>query len=120
MPPPLPPSPVGFAVGSPTSPKAVVESFLDLNCPFSRKAFKTLMEGPDAVTATYADKPVQFVFQQVIQPWHPAGCHMHEAALAVRAVKPEAYMAYMGKVYDAQEQFSDAATADKSRAQVCV
>jgi protein-disulfide isomerase len=43
---------------------------------------------------------------------------MHEAALAVRAVKPEAYMAYMSKVYDSQEQFSDAATWDKSRAQV--
>lgn len=117
MPPPLPPAPVGFVLGSP-SPKVAVECFLDLNCPFSRKAFKTVVDGPDAVAQAYAGQPVQFVLQQVIQPWHPTGCYMHEAALAVKALKPGAYLAYMGKVFDAQEAFSDAATWGKSRAQV--
>ncbi len=146
MPPPLPSSPVGFALGCATSPKVVVEIFHDLNCPFSRKTFKTLKEGAEAVITAYAGLPVQFVFQQVIQPvrcafgaclhrsgqspthhthnhnpqWHPAGCLMHEAALAVRAVEPEDYMAFMAMVYDKQEDFSDAATWNKSRAQVCV
>lgn len=45
---------------------------------------------------------------------------MHEAALAVKAVKPEAYLAYMGRVYDNQESFSDEATWEKSRAQVYI
>lgn len=36
----------------------------------------------------------------------------------MRAVKPEAYMAYMARVYDSQESFSDEATWEKSRAQV--
>jgi hypothetical protein len=63
MPPPLPPTPVGHAIGNPSA-KVVVEAFLDLNCPFSRKCFKTLVE----VVQAYADKPVEFVFQQVIQP----------------------------------------------------
>lgn len=67
MAPPLPSSPVGHAVGSP-QPKVVVEAFLDLNCPFSRKCFKTLVEGPEAVVAAYAGQPVQLVLQQVIQP----------------------------------------------------
>lgn len=48
--------------------QVVVEAFLDLNCPFSRKCFKTLMEGSEAVVAAYSGQPVQFVFQQVIQP----------------------------------------------------
>lgn len=65
MPPPLPPSPLGFVVGRRDSPKVVVEAFLDLNCPFSRKAQKTLAT---EVAQAYADKPVQFLFHQVIQP----------------------------------------------------
>ena len=64
-----------------------VEVFLDLDCPYSRKCFKTLYEG--SVIQAYEGKPVQFLVQNVIQPWHPVGSLMHEVSLAVKSIKPQ-------------------------------
>ena len=62
-------------------------------------------------------KPVTFVMHQVVQPWHPHGTYVHEAALAVKEVAPECYPAYLLAVYTAFDagMFKDDTTWDKTR-----
>ena len=63
---------------------------------------------------------VSFVIHQVIQPWHPQGTYVHEAALAVKALESSAYLRFISAVYKAFDEgrFKDADTWNKSRAQV--
>eukprot|EP00418_Pyrodinium_bahamense_P051952 CAMPEP_0179179544 /NCGR_PEP_ID=MMETSP0796-20121207/88861_1 /TAXON_ID=73915 /ORGANISM="Pyrodinium bahamense, Strain pbaha01" /LENGTH=266 /DNA_ID=CAMNT_0020883211 /DNA_START=14 /DNA_END=814 /DNA_ORIENTATION=- len=114
--PPLPSQPLGVAwpsqagVGS-----VVVELFLDLCCPFSKKMIKTLASG---VAAQYEGN-VTFVFQSVVQPWHAQSSYMHEASLAVLDVGgPAAFWKFALAVLDSQEEFFDDKVYDKTRQQL--
>eukprot|EP00966_Prymnesium_polylepis_P229943 5320676-Prymnesium_polylepis.1 len=63
---------------------------------------------------------VTFVIQQVVQPWHPQGSYVHEAALAVKHLAPDKYLAFCSALYKAFDEgkFKDADTWDKSRSQI--
>lgn len=63
-----------------------VECFIDLCCPFSAKMFLTLVE------ADLSPPGFRLTFQHTPQPWHAQSSYMHEAALCVNLVQPDAYM----------------------------
>eukprot|EP00927_Polykrikos_kofoidii_P056942 TRINITY_DN51040_c0_g1_i1.p1 TRINITY_DN51040_c0_g1~~TRINITY_DN51040_c0_g1_i1.p1 ORF type:complete len:207 (+),score=38.54 TRINITY_DN51040_c0_g1_i1:108-728(+) len=113
MPPPLPPTQMGYDVSTPSPIK--VELFLDLICPFSSKMWKAVRE----VAPKVGDK-VQFVMQQVPQPWHPQGTFVHEAAVAVKEIDPAMYAEFVDAVYGAFDagKFKDDDTLNKSRGQI--
>jgi len=114
MPPPLPPKAVGYVLKSPAGPVRV-ECFLDLICPFSSKMWRAVIEA-----APKASDDVCFIIHQVPQPWHAQGSYVHEAALAVRAIAPDKYPAYISAIFAAYDEgkFKDQDTWDKSRAQI--
>ena len=114
---PLNPIQQGFALSAARSP-ICVELFLDLICPFSSKMFKTVYS--DVIPSLPSDTPVNFVLQQVPQPWHPQGTYVHEAALAVKQVAPACYPAYVNAVFAAYDsgKFKDDDTWDKTRSQI--
>eukprot|EP00966_Prymnesium_polylepis_P134034 3098105-Prymnesium_polylepis.1 len=131
MPPPLNPVQAGF---SPSERQPMqVELFLDLICPFSRKMFAAVFESGKVYQQPGADGAppwlaaghhhplgvTSFVLHQVPQPWHPQGTYVHEAALAVKHVAPDKYLAFCAAVYKAYDagKFQDKDTWDKSRAQ---
>jgi len=64
-------------------------AFLDFMCPFSRKAYRTLRNEvfPHYMRKEQAVKPsgrsLSFSFYQHVQPWHPQGILLHNAAMAV-------------------------------------
>jgi len=68
------------------------------------------------------DSDVSFVIHQVVQPWHPQGTMVHEAALAVKQVEPSAYADYVKAIYDAfcgdDQLFSDEYTWSKTRLEI--
>eukprot|EP00929_Paragymnodinium_shiwhaense_P115142 TRINITY_DN83815_c0_g1_i1.p1 TRINITY_DN83815_c0_g1~~TRINITY_DN83815_c0_g1_i1.p1 ORF type:complete len:265 (+),score=63.68 TRINITY_DN83815_c0_g1_i1:69-863(+) len=114
--PPMPPQPVGVTYPKSTSGgvKKVVEMFLDLCCPYSKKMFLTITK---EVAAKATD--VDFVFMPVPQPWHPQSTLMHEAALAVREIAgPQKFWEYCDAVFAKQESFFDDAVVDKTRGQI--
>ena len=117
MGPPLNPVQAGFALSTARSP-ICVELFLDLICPFSSKMYQAVYK--DVIPALPKDTPINFVVQQVPQPWHPQGTYVHEAALAVKEVAPECYPAYLLAVYTAFDagMFKDDTTWDKTRPQI--
>lgn len=73
----------------------------------------------DGVLASAGSK-VSFILHQVPQPWHPQGSFVHEAALAVKEVQPDAYPAYVRAIFGAYDtgKFQDTDTWTKSRAQI--
>lgn len=113
MPPPLPRIASGYALSAPAP--VTVELFLDLVCPFSRKLWL-------AVRGGVVDKfpGITFVVNQVVQPWHPAGAWVHEAALAVKAASPQAYPSFVDAVFASYDagRLQDESTWDSTRPQV--
>ena len=119
MSPPLPYSQLGTSLSQSSSRRKIqIECFLDLVCPFSCKMFNTLYEG--VLPAFKEDPDVEFVLHQVIQPWHPQGVMVHEAALACKRVAPEKYADFVHALYAAYTsgQFKDASAWDKTRSQL--
>jgi protein-disulfide isomerase len=117
MGPPLPPSQCGtiISVAGKSAP-ILIECYLDLICPYSSKMYGTLYKG----VLPKLDGDIIVVIHQVIQPWHPQGTAVHEAALAVKQVCPEAYTTYLNAVYTAFDkgEYNDDKTWDKSRLQI--
>eukprot|EP00980_Cylindrotheca_fusiformis_P004378 scaffold925_cov129-Cylindrotheca_fusiformis.AAC.31 len=118
MGPPLPPVTCGSSLTKTApQPKIQIECFLDLICPFSAKMFGTLYE---KVIPTL-DEEISITIHHVIQPWHPQGTMVHEAALALKQVAPESYPAYVNAIYTAFNgtgKFKDEDTWNKTRLQI--
>lgn len=60
----------------------VVNLFLDYNCPFSAKLFLKLQKVIPQLDEKHPGK-FQFVFVNVVQPWHPNSTLLHEYSLVV-------------------------------------
>ncbi|WPK24281.1 hypothetical protein PUMCH_001548 [Australozyma saopauloensis] len=60
----------------------VVNLYLDYNCPFSAKMYFTLFKTIPQVQKKHPDV-FQFVFVNVVQPWHPQSVLLNEYALVV-------------------------------------
>lgn len=123
MAPPLPSRPMGIPLIGTQSPHAVVELFLDLSCPFSRKMYNTL--NGDVFSQVKADEKlagkVEFIFHNVPQPWHPQSPVMHESMMAFALAcdhDPEMLSAFARSVFSAWPKFADKYTADKSRTDI--
>lgn len=64
-------------------PPHVVNLYLDYACPFSAKIFiKFKSSVIPEIEKKYSGK-FQFVFMNVIQPWHPNSVYMHEFSLSI-------------------------------------
>ncbi|KAJ9439324.1 hypothetical protein DIPPA_09026 [Diplonema papillatum] len=117
MPPPMPPTPLGFALNPSSSGRVVVDLFADLSCPFSRKVLALWASGGDAAFfKDHAD--VKFVMHSVPQPWHPQSCMMHECLHAVDTLDPTKTWSYIVEFLKSPEKFSDVHTKDMSRHQI--
>ncbi|KAL3928022.1 MAG: hypothetical protein SGBAC_012829 [Bacillariaceae sp.] len=117
MGPPLPPESCGTTLTKTAAKKIQIECFLDLICPFSAKMFNTLY---DKVIPSL-DEDITVTVHQVVQPWHPQGTFVHEAALAVREVSPVHYAPYVSALYAVflnDGKFKDQDTWNKTRAQI--
>ncbi|SGZ53763.1 CIC11C00000005011 [Sungouiella intermedia] len=95
----------------------VVNLYLDYNCPFSAKIYFKLEKVIPELQKKHPGE-FQFVFVNVVQPWHPNSVLLHEYALVVaqllRATDPERSNGLFWSVSEAlfhnKEQFYDSAT----------
>jgi len=112
----MPPGELGRALG-PAGARVTLAAFLDYTCPFSRKAFRTLV---DEVAPHYAASGnLRIVFHPQIQPWHPQSAILHEAALAVaRAGGDEKFWAFSAALFDKPQYFYDINAFHLSRAEM--
>ncbi|KAJ3091757.1 hypothetical protein HK102_013524 [Quaeritorhiza haematococci] len=113
----LAPSAAGHRVG-PTEAPHVIEAYLDLTCPFSKRFLTNFLNNIyPYIEKSYPNK-VQFVFRNQVQPWHPQSAVLHEVTLAVEKIKPSAFIDYVLLIYQNFERFSDEQVYGKSRKQL--
>eukprot|EP00164_Ancoracysta_twista_P003649 GFYU01004888.1.p2 GENE.GFYU01004888.1~~GFYU01004888.1.p2 ORF type:complete len:205 (-),score=62.56 GFYU01004888.1:259-873(-) len=119
MGPPLPARPLGRYLGSQTAP-IVVEHFLDFNCPFSAKQFKTFYEQVFPHYEQSHPGKLRFGFYHQIQPWHPQSSMYHEVAIAVHHLNPDpaVWFKFASNFFAASPDFYDDKVYHKSRHQI--
>ncbi|KAI9828657.1 MAG: hypothetical protein M1832_001760 [Thelocarpon impressellum] len=68
------------------------------------------------VEQKYSGK-VQFIFRQLIQPWHPSSTLTHEAGVAVLQLAPQKFYPFSQALFDVQTDFFDVGVVQESRNQ---
>lgn len=103
----------------------VVNLYVDYNCPFSAKIFFKLQKIIPDLQSKHPGS-FQFVFVNVVQPWHPNSVLLHEYSFVVaqllRANDPEKsnslFWAVSGSLFQNKEQFYDSSTANLGRNEI--
>lgn len=99
-----------------------VNLYLDYNCPFSAKIFFKLAKVIPALQNKYPGQ-FQFVFVNVVQPWHPNSTLLHEYSLVVAQLlkekvpeeSNELFWKVSGAIFQNKEKFYDTATVNLGR-----
>ena len=104
----------GHKLGSANA-RYVVELWLDYCCPFSRKAYDTMIKRVIPHFEENHPGVLQFVLRHQVQPWHPQSTLTHEAALAVESIDSSKFFEFSSLVFDNQESFNDENTFNKTR-----
>lgn len=108
---------LGHRAGSNVA-KTVVEIYLDYCCPFSKKAYFTMVKDVVPYFNENHKDTLQFVFRHQVQPWHPQSSYTHEAGLAVERVDSSKFFDFSSVLFENQEMFNDANTLNKTRAEI--
>lgn len=101
----------------------VVNLYLDYNCPFSAKLFAKILKVAPDLEKTHPGQ-FQFVFVNVIQPWHVNSVYLHEYALVLAQALREAGSANTSfwnvskTIFENGAKFYEAATVSYTRADV--
>ncbi|KAJ1980040.1 hypothetical protein H4R34_002602 [Dimargaris verticillata] len=97
------PGNVGHRLGSAAAP-VVLEAYLDYVCPFSKRFYTRFVQEVFPYVEQQYPGQVQFIFRHQVQPWHPQSSMVHEAALAVEQVSPDAFFPFSNQVFENQEE----------------
>ncbi|GMM29445.1 hypothetical protein DAMA08_021900 [Martiniozyma asiatica (nom. inval.)] len=97
-----------------------IEIYLDYNCPFSGKMFRKLQdELMPLVDAQGLTDKYQFIFVNVVQPWHGfQSSILHDASLAVAKVKPDSFWDASRALFDHIEEYYDSEVYDLTKRQL--
>ena len=81
--------------------------------------FKTLVTDvvPKLRSNPAVGPKVQFLFRQMIQPWHPSSTLVHEAGLAVARLAPSQFWEFASALFAVQQDFYDVNVVHESRNQ---
>ncbi|CCE88923.1 Piso0_001715 [Millerozyma farinosa CBS 7064] len=103
----------------------VVNMYLDYNCRFSAKLFLKLQ--PTVIPKLEEKHPnkFQFVFVNVVQPWHPCSVLLHEFSLVIAQLLNESksdnvdtnrlFWDVSRVIFENKEEFFDSAVVDMGR-----
>ena len=110
MPIPIPQRPSGYRLGNPAAP-VQIEMFFDLECPFSKKGWQTMMQ----VRSAYADNRVYLILQPMVLSNHRQSWDGTLAAIAVAGGDSEKFVSFVSYLLDHQSEFANEAFDDRTR-----
>lgn len=110
--PPIPTRTPGFPIGPADAP-VVIEAFYDFQCPDSQANWPIMK----ALVAKYSSN-IRFVLQHFPLPYHGQAFTAAAAAEAVNSLLPAAYFKFVDVLFDNQDQFYNAASFNKTEAQM--
>ncbi|NEP20185.1 MAG: thioredoxin domain-containing protein [Leptolyngbya sp. SIO4C1] len=107
---PIPKRPSGYRLGDANAP-VTVEMFFDLECPFSKKGWQTLMQ----VMQAYAPEQVYFILQPMTLSNHRQSWDATKAAIAVAGDCADRFVEFVSYVFEHQSDFANEAFKDKTQ-----
>lgn len=107
---PIPKRPSGYRSGKPGAPVSV-EMFFDLECPFSKKAWQTLLQ----VTKSYSADQIYLILQPMTLSNHRQSWDATKAAIAVAGPSTERFIDFVDYLFERQSEFANEAFKDKTQ-----
>ncbi|MGB0926942.1 MAG: DsbA family protein [Pikeienuella sp.] len=107
----VPKRPSGYVLGDQNAP-VLLEVFLDIQCPFSKKAWPTLM----AIRDAYGTDQVALRLQMIVLANHRQAWDMTRLVHAVAGADADKFRDFVTYLYDQQDRFFNAPFADKGHA----
>jgi len=109
---PIPARPSGYRLGNADAP-VQIEMFFDLECPFSKKGWQTLMK----VRSAYDAAEVYFILQSMTLGNHRQSWDATKAAIAIAGDDAEKFVSFVSYLFDRQEEFANEASKDRTQTQ---
>ena len=110
MPIPIPKRPSGYRLGQPNAP-IQIEMFFDLECPFSKKGWHTILE----VASAYSPEEVYIILQPMTLGNHRQSWDATKAAIAVAGENTDIFIDFVNYLFDHQQEYANEAFKDKTQ-----
>ncbi|MEO0807548.1 MAG: thioredoxin domain-containing protein [Cyanobacteria bacterium J06643_4] len=107
---PIPARPSGYRLGQVNAP-IMVEMFLDLECPFSKRGWQNVM----SVVEAYSSQQVRWIFQLMTLGNHRQSWDATKATIAVAGDDTQKFIDFVSYVFSRQEEFANEAWKDKTQ-----
>ena len=110
MPIPIPTRPTGYRLGNANAP-IVIEIFFDLECPFSKKGWQTILQ----VAKVYSAEQIYFIFQPMSLGNHRQSWDATKAAIAIAGEDTSKFIKFVSYLFEHQVEFANEAFKDKTQ-----
>jgi protein-disulfide isomerase len=107
---PIPRRPSGYSRGKVDAP-IQIEAFIDLQCPYSKKAWPTLL----AVATQYGQERVRLTIQPIVLAEHHQSWAVTKAAGAVAAGHASRFLDFTEYLYAHQEEYTNTQFRDRTQ-----
>ena len=112
MPIPIPNRPSGYRLGDPDA-KVHIEMFFDLECPFSKKGWQTILR----VISAYSADRLYLILQPMTLGNHRQSWDATKAAIAVAGEDANKFVDFVSYIFDRQAEFANEASKDTTQTQ---
>ena len=112
MPIPIPQRPSGYRLGEGNAP-VQIEMFFDLECPFSKKGWQTILQ----VVKAYSPEQLYLILQPMTLGNHRQSWDATRAAIAVAGDDSEKFVSFVNYILDRQAEFANEASKDRTQTQ---
>ena len=112
MPIPIPQRPSGYRLGNANAP-IVIEMFFDIECPFSKKGWQTILQ----VTKAYSADRVYLILYPMTLGNHRQSWDATKAAIAVAGNDTDKFIKFVSYLFDRQSEFANEASKDRTQTQ---
>jgi len=112
MPIPIPQRPSGYRLGSSDAP-VQIEMFFDLECPFSKKGWQTILK----VVEAYTLEQIYLILQPMTLGNHRQSWDATKAAIAIAGQDTNKFVNFVNYLFEHQEEFANEASKDTTQTQ---
>lgn len=110
MPIPIPQRPSGYRLGNADAP-IVIETFFDIECPFSKKGWQTILQ----VAEAYSGDLIYLIFYPMTLSNHRQSWDATKAAIAVADNDTNKFIDFVSYLFERQSEFANEASKDKTQ-----
>lgn len=110
MPIPIPQRPSGYRLGKPDAP-IQIEMFFDLECPFSKKGWQTILK----VASAYSPEQIYLILQPMTLGNHRQSWDATKAAIAVAGDDTDKFIDFVSYIFERQAEFANEASKDRTQ-----